>query len=603
MPGEFIPVVFEYTLLLRIQSTLKTMNFTLFTRFNKGFLTLGFHLMGIALALPAFAQDNVSPAQSEPAVRPMEYLEGHYVPDLRDMQEKSPAYRVFSADIFTVQVNVDESGNNIVGDAANEPSITFDPTNPDRMAIGWRQFNTIGNSFRQAGIGYTNDGGLNWTFPGAIDAGVFRSDPVLRCDAEGNFYYNSLTASGGDYWCNVFKSEDGGASWDNGVFAQGGDKQWMSIDRSSSIGSGNIYAFWTGAYSICYPDFFTRSTDGNQSYEDCTSIPGSPYWGTTVVSSNGDLYVAGIQWSGFMVAKSTSAKDPGQVPAWDYSNFVSLDGDAVGFGGYSCPNPVGLLGQTIIGVDTSGGANDGNLYLLCSVERNSSPDPLDVMFSRSTDDGQTWSLPMKINDDAGTSAWQWFGTMSVAPDGRIDVVWLDTRDNPGSVLSALYFSYSLDGGLTWTANERVSESFDPHLGWPQQDKMGDYLDMFSDEDGAHLAWAATFNGEQDVYYSLIKPKYVGLNDETTSISGKISVSYPNPFKEKTTISYRLEETEFVSLKVFNSSGEEVVQLVSSMMNKGIHRVVFDGTGLPGGVYYYQLRTENRSETGKMVLAK
>ena len=46
--------------------------------------------------------------------------------------------------LFTsFQVNVDANGNNILGDAANEPSITVDPTNHNRMAIGWRQFNSV----------------------------------------------------------------------------------------------------------------------------------------------------------------------------------------------------------------------------------------------------------------------------------------------------------------------------------------------------------------------------------------------------------------------------------------------------------------------------
>jgi hypothetical protein len=125
------------------------------------------------------------------------------------------------------------------------------------------------------------------------------------------------------------------------------------------------------------------------------------------------------------------------------------------------------------------------------------------MFARSTDGGVTFSSPLRINDDPGTSAWQWFGTMSVAPNGRIDVVWLDTRDNPGTFLSALYFSYSMDGGVTWSTNQRLSDYFDPHVGWPNQNKMGDYFDMVSELTGAHLAWAATFNGEQDVYYSFI----------------------------------------------------------------------------------------------------
>src|SRR6266704_3436934 len=56
------------------------------------------------------------------------------------------------------QVNVDANGNNIVGDAANECSISVDPTNGSRMAIGWRQFDNVTSNFRQGGWGYTTDG-------------------------------------------------------------------------------------------------------------------------------------------------------------------------------------------------------------------------------------------------------------------------------------------------------------------------------------------------------------------------------------------------------------------------------------------------------------
>src|SRR6266699_5498925 len=81
---------------------------------------------------------------------------------------------------ISFQVNVDASHQNILGDAANEPSIAVDPTNPSRMTIGWRQFDTYTSNFRQGGWGYTTDGGVTWTFPGVFEPGVFRSDPVLN---------------------------------------------------------------------------------------------------------------------------------------------------------------------------------------------------------------------------------------------------------------------------------------------------------------------------------------------------------------------------------------------------------------------------------------
>jgi len=85
------------------------------------------------------------------------------------------------------QVNVDAIGNNIVGDAANEPSISVDPTDGSKMAIGWRQFDSVQSNFREAGHGYTTDGGTTWTFPGVLENNVFRSDPVLNSDEAGVF--------------------------------------------------------------------------------------------------------------------------------------------------------------------------------------------------------------------------------------------------------------------------------------------------------------------------------------------------------------------------------------------------------------------------------
>jgi len=432
-----------------------------------------------------------------------EVKDDDYIPVTRDEQGRSPAYNYIMSNITTIQVNVDGNGQNIVGDAANEPSIAVDPNDRNRMAIGWRQFNTVSSNFRQAGYGFTTDGGQTWTFPGVIEPGIFRSDPVLDYDVDGNFYYNSLTNSP-DYYCKVFKSSDGGSSWNSGTDAQGGDKQWMTIDKTNGTGSGHIYAFWTDYFSVCYPGFFTRSTDGGGSFEDCVTIPDEPYWGTLTVASNGNLYVGGTSGTtyDFVVARSTNAQNFMQTVTWDMATIVSLDGSSTyGIG----PNPGGLGGQTSIAVDTSNGPYNGNIYLLSSVERNSNPDPADVMFAHSTDGGLNWSSPVKVNDDASTSTYQWFGTMSVAPTGRIDVIWLDTRDNPGSNISALYYSYSMDGGSIWSVNERLSDYLDPHVGWPQQNKMGDYFHMVSDSNGACLAWAATFNNEQDVYYSYITP--------------------------------------------------------------------------------------------------
>lgn len=405
----------------------------------------------------------------------------------------------------SVQVNVAEGGVNIVGDAANEPSIAVDPNNPNIINIGWRQFDTISDSFRQAGLGVSTDGGQTWSFPGVLDPGVFRSDPVLDFDVDGNFYYNSLT-NDPSFQCSVFKSTDGGATWSDPVYAYGHDKQWMAIDRTDGVGQGHIYQHWS-PFTV---STFNRSIDDGTSFEAPVGLPQEPYWGTPTVAPDGSVFVAGVASSsaGIAVARSSNAQNSLMSPTFDQVVVVDLGGFPAANVSPS-PNPGGLLGQVWIASDHSGGEFHGNLYLLASVDPPGL-DPLDVHFSRSTDGGATWSAPVRINDDAATTnAWQWFGTMSVAPDGRIDVVWNDTRNYPGdSFSSELTYSYSLDAGMTWSTNEVVAPPFNPHLGWPQQNKIGDYYEMVSDSTGAHLAYSATFNGEQDVYYLHLNPPNV-----------------------------------------------------------------------------------------------
>jgi len=473
----------------------------------------------LVLTVPAWTGDGNPPPAGDKAPEDrsghVEQPRDRYLPT-PPQPPVAPRKTIVSRDGFvSTQVNVDSSGNNLIGDAANEPSIAVDPTDWSRMAIGWRQFDSVSSDFRQAGWAYTADGGNTWTFPGVIEPGVFRSDPVLSSDADGNFFYNSLTADGGstNFRCHVFKSVDGGMTWDTGVYAWGGDKQWQIIDTTDGIGRGNIYAAWNSFYSSCSGGF-TRSYDGGQSFLPCTTVAGDPHWGTLAVGPDGELYVSG---TGMSVAKSTTMQDPLQPVAWDFTRGVSLDGSlAISTG----PNPAGLLGQNWIAVDHSDGPTRGNVYMLASVERSSNPDPLDVMFARSTDGGLTWSAPVRVNDDIGTSAWQWFGTMSVAPNGRIDVIWLDTRnDAGGGYFSELYYSSSTDAGNTWSANVALTPGFDPHVGWPQQNKMGDYFHMESDEFGANLAYAATFNNEQDVYYARI-------GDPACPDAGRVALDRP-----------------------------------------------------------------------------
>jgi hypothetical protein len=406
------------------------------------------------------------------------------------------------------QVNVDASGNNIVGDAANEPSIAVDPTDPNKIAIGWRQFDTIQSNFREGGYGYTTDAGVTWTFPGVLQDGLFRSDPVLHFDETGTFFYLSLRSDGFSFFCDdMWGSLNGGQSW--GLLsaqkgAHGGDKEWFTVDKTGGTGHGFQYQFWTGIFA-CDTGEFSRSTDGGITWQTPIFIPNDPQWGTLDVASNGNLFIgggAGVSGQ-FWCIRSSNAQDPTVTPTFDQITTVNLGG-SIQFG--APINPGGLAGQTFLALDRSGTGTNNNIYMLASVQPFGATNGDDVNFVRSTDGGLTFSAPLRINDDpVNHNKWHWFGTLAVAPNGRIDSVWLDTRNAANNTDSQLFYSWSTDGGVTWAPNVPVSDSFNPFLGHPQQNKLGDYITIVSDETGGNVAYAATFNGEQDVYYVRVSP--------------------------------------------------------------------------------------------------
>ena len=402
------------------------------------------------------------------------------------------------------QVNVDAQGHNILGDAANEPSISVDPTNGSKMTIAWRQFNSVTSNFRQAGWGYTSNGGTSWTFPGVLENNVFRSDPVSNSDETGKFFYLSLQSDQAQsFFCDdVWRSLNGGQSWTQQGPAHGGDKEWFTIDKTNGMGHGFQYQFWTGFFN-CDGGEFSRSTDGGVTWMNPINIPNSPQTGTLDVDTNGNLFIGGTGGgSQFLCIRSSNAQNGGVTPTFDQTTTVSLGGSLVQGG----INGVGLCGQTFLVIDRSGTGTNNNIYMLASVEPTGATNGTDVMFARSTNGGQTFSTPKRINDDPiNHSKWHWLGTLSVAPNGRIDSVWLDTRNAANNTDSQLFYSYSTDGGDTWSPNVAVSNSFNPFLGYPNQNKMGDYITIVSDNTGGDVAYAATFNLEEDVYYVRVAP--------------------------------------------------------------------------------------------------
>ncbi|PYK49280.1 MAG: hypothetical protein DME51_08815, partial [Verrucomicrobia bacterium] len=316
------------------------------------------------LSLAAFtsASAQLAPTRPAPQNEPLEKYDNPPAPPRKI--ETSPRKISVYDGFISYQVNVDANGNNIIGDAANECPIAVDPTDGNKMTIAWRQFNDVSSNFRQAGWGYTIDGGLHWTFPGVLQNNTFRSDPVTKSDETGQFFYLSLRSDGFSFFCDdMWGSTNGGQTWTMLSAKQGaggGDKQWFTIDKTGGPGHGFQYQSDDGINCSGGGVEFQRSTNGGVTWQSPIVIPNSPVYGTLDVDTNGNLFIGGEGSSTFYCVRSSNAQIGGQTPTFDRSTPVNMGGFIIQGG----INGVGLCGQVFLAIDRSGGATNNNIYML-----------------------------------------------------------------------------------------------------------------------------------------------------------------------------------------------------------------------------------------------
>ncbi len=350
---------------------------------------------------------------------------------------------------------------NTIDEKSCEVTIAVNPVNPLNIIAGANLRNTF----------YTIDGGVTWVNDTLSSSFNVWGDPCVIFDLQGNAYYFHLSNPEREHWIDRIvcqKSTDGGKTWAYpGTYTglnhpKKQDKQWACADWTNSPSGSYIYVSWTqfdkyGSRNTADSSLilFSHSTDRGISWSnamrineiagDCKDSSNTVEGAVPSVGPNGEVYAGWAGPAGLVFSKSTDGGlnfsrniKAGDI-AWDYE----VEGI------YRCN------GLPITGCDISDGIYRGNIYINWSDQRKGKTDT-DIFLVRSTDGGETWCSPVRVNDDAPGKQ-QFMSWMSVdAVTGYVYVLFYDRRAY-NDEKTDVYLAVSSDGGSSFK-NVKISEN-------------------------------------------------------------------------------------------------------------------------------------------------
>jgi hypothetical protein len=486
--------------------------------------------------------------------------------------------------------------------------------NPNLVVAAWRDFSTgINPPVRRIGYSRSIDGGLTWApmqlLPVVDPSHPRASDPAVCVDSLGNFYIVtiSIDVNNNNGEILIYKSTDSGATFPISTICMGGggnfeDKEYIVCDltKGSSQFKNNLYISWT-------------RFGGNSGIKMIKSTNGGINWSTNpasvsdaanqgqgsdpAVGPNGEVYVV---WVG-----GTFSDD---IIFFDKSTDggASFGTDNIVAQGTTPNITISSSGVTFpsICVDNSGGPRNGYIYVTWCDARNGDPD---VFLSRSTNGGDNWSSPVRINNDPiGNGKMQCWPWIAINDSGYIAVLFYDSRNTPNNNVIDAYLAVSRDGGLTFTNDLLSSEQSTTNS--PNTDvRFGDYIGI--DFQGSRIVpvWVdertGTFNME--AYTAQILSVPVGIQPVTGNIPSdfRVEQNYPNPFNPSTSITYYLPEKQDVTINIYDILGRNIYSHIYAGQNAGKHDLKWDASGFSSGIYFYKITSGQYSAAMKMTLLK
>ncbi len=496
-----------------------------------------------------------------------------------------------------------------------EPSISRHPSNQQILFASAYTVSPTG--FRSEGVYLSTNGGNTWTGSDTCKGAAIQNhsgDPGPIIDKDGIFILTHVGSLPPGMYANF--STNMGSTWSGNTQILSGDLDKGAPGTDVSPASpfyGRTYLAFTN-FTPPFRIVLSYTSNSGSNWSSVVNVNNSlgsnrSYGPAVSVSPTGTVYVtwaSSIPNSPFTEDFIGFAKSSNGGVNWTI-NESAIDCNGIRTTALT-PWNIRANSFPAIDVDNTGGPRNGWIYIAVT-DKNIAPagsDP-DIVIHRSTDDGNTWSVPgVRVNQDPiNNGRNQFFPYLRVDEAGGVNIIYYDNRNVLDS--ADVYLSRSDDGGSTWKDYRVSDKRFRPVSvsGAGGAGNMGDNLGMTSGNGKLYPVWMANYTGLFQVWSAVIDYTTIGVQQIGTEIPRQygLSQNYPNPFNPMTKVKFQMPKSGFVELKIFDALGKEVSTLLNQQLNAGTFEVSWDASANPSGVYFYRLVAEGYSETKKMVLTK